>query len=247
MSFAETPRSGRSAESLRPTVVVGRDAASAELEPRDQQASYQALSTAAVVSVVFGVLSILTVLHWVWSIMPLVGIVAALWAWLRIARYPTELTGLKRAKTGLGLSLGLWVVGSSGYYLFVRSDVPTGYKLITFDQLQPDPDKPGQLISPQAVEWQEKGTRIFIRGYMYPGRQVTGIKEFVLVPTLGHCAFCMTKLKSTEMIRVELTGDLATRYKATMIGVGGLLEVDPAAAATPYGGYPYHLKADCIR
>jgi len=49
------------------------------------------------------------------------------------------------------------------------------------------------------------------------------------------------------MIRVELTGDLATRYKATMIGVGGLLEVDPAAAATPYGGYPYHLKADCIR
>jgi len=216
----------------------------AELD--DARALYRSLSTSAVVSLVFGLLSWLSALHWAWGILPLLGTVAALWAWRRISRTPEELSGLALAKTGLGLSLGLWAAGSLTYYFFVRSDVPCGYEQITFEQLQPDPDQPGQSIAPLAVDLEEKGTKVFIRGYMYPGRQTTGIKRFVLVPMLAHCSFCMTRLKSTEMIRVELTGDLTARYEPTMVGVGGLLEVDPAAAATPYGGFPYQLKADCI-
>ncbi len=231
----------------RPAPAPTMDAPPELPETEDPEAVYRALSTSAVLSVVFGALSWLSALHWGWGILPLLGVASALWAWRRISRTPEELSGLALAKAGLGLSLGLWAAGALCYYVVVMRDVPYGYTPITFEQLQPDPDKPGQLIAPLAVELQETDAKVFLRGYMYPGRQTTGLKKFVLVPTIGHCSFCMTRLKSTEMIHVELTGDLATRYKSTLVSVGGKLIVDPSAAASLYGGFPYQIQADYIR
>lgn len=247
MNAASKRPAGQSPTTYRAVLDVAIDTPSEPPKAKQQESVYRPLSAAAVLSVVFGAFSWLSALHWAWGLLPLLGTALALWAWRRISRAPEELCGLGLAKAGLGLSLGLWAAGWLVYYFFVRSDVPQGYTLITFEQLQPDPSKPGQLVAPLAVELEENETRVFIRGYIYPGRQATGIKKFVLVPTIGHCAFCRTQLRSTEMIRVELTGDLATHYKSTLVGVGGKLDVDPAAAATPYGGFPYQLQADCIR
>jgi hypothetical protein len=84
--------------------------------------------------------------------------------------------------------------------------------------------------------------RVFIRGFIYPGRQTQGIKEFVLVPTLGHCSFCFTQLRPTDFVRVRLVGDLTVDYTSTEIGVGGRLRVDRLSAQAPYA-----LEADHVQ
>jgi hypothetical protein len=206
--------------------------------------AYRPISLMAVLSVVLGALSLLTAFGWLFALVPIAGIVLALVALQRIRQAPNELTGIRVAKAGLFVSLGAWLVGTVCLLLVRASEVPRGYEAITFDQLQPDPDKKGQLVPPQALTWQEKQTRLFIKGYMYPGGQASGIKKFILVPSLEHCAFCRQQLRSTQMIYVTLTGDHTARLKSIPVGVGGILKVDTVAAASPLGGFPYHLQAD---
>ena len=139
----------------------------------------------------------------------------------------------------------LWVVGAGCYVYGQHRGVPHGYKLISFDDLQPDPDVSGEVIPPAALELNDK--KVFIRGYMYPGRQYTRIKQFILVPTFGHCNFCSRMLKSSDMIRIKLVGDLMTDYKNRIAGFGGTLRIDQEQASRPFGGVPYEIDADEVR
>ena len=207
---------------------------------------YRSLSRFATGSVVLGVFSILTMFSWFLGIIPAAGIMLAILALRQIDRAPEEWTGRRLAFTGLALSLGLWVLGS-GYFVFASfKEVPFGYTPITFKQLQPDPKVRGEIIPPDILDLKED-ERIFIKGFIYPGRRSVGINQFILVPTIGHCKFCSRKLKSTEMVFVTLAGDLETDFVTTPVGVGGKLEVDRNEAIKPLGGLPYRLEADYIR
>ena len=224
------------------------------MEPiQTQPQRYRKLSTLAVVSVVFAAFSLLSAVGWLFAVVPALGIASALWSLKRINQMPEELTGRRLALVGLWLSAVVWAAGS-GILLFAEGrEVPRGYQAVSFADLQPDSREPDQLIPPKALELvgedplTGQDRRIFIQGYMYPSRRTIGIKEFILVPTLGHCSFCSSQMKSTEMIRVRLTGDLSARYKSTRTGVGGKLEIDPVQALNPLGGLPYQLEADYIR
>jgi hypothetical protein len=205
---------------------------------------YRALCPTAVVSIVIGTLSIPTLVFWfswLWAVMPLVGIGLGWHAAQRIRQAPSEWTGLGLARLGIGLSAGLWIAGY-GWLIFagVRG-VPYGYTLVRYDQLQSDPNAPAEPIPQSARELHEK--KIFIKGYMQPRRQQTGIKEFILCPTNGECPFCIPNPKRTEMIRVVLQGDLETVFTTHLIGVGGRFQVD----TDDRSGIPYGLEADCLQ
>jgi len=206
---------------------------------------YRTVSVLAVVSTVFGALSILTAFTPFLGFIPIAGILLAFLGFRQVRRAPEEFTGRGFAMAGLWLSIGLWAAGWGCYFYGQHKDVPYGYKLISFETLQPDPEVPGEVIPPAALELKDK--KVFIRGFMYPGRQSTDIKRFVLVPTIGHCKFCSRDLKSTEVILVNLVGDLTTDFENHMAGFGGKLLVDPEQAANPFGGVPYKLEADCLR
>ncbi len=204
--------------------------------------AYRAVSLLAVASLVFGVLSILTVFSWFFAVIPLAGIVLGRLALQRIRDFPSELTGRGLAWAGLVVSLGLWIFGSTCLVFARYREVPYGYTALSFESLQADEDVPGEKIPLAILDLEDK--KVYIKGYMYPGRRSMGIKQFILVPTIGHCKFCSRQLKSTEMILVTLAGDLTTRYRSHLAGFGGKLRIDAEQAARAFGGLPYRIEAD---
>ena len=198
----------------------------------------------AVASLVFGVLSILTVFSWFFAVVPLLGIMLGRLALHRIRDFPGELTGRGLAWAGVAVSLGLWIFGCACLVFTRYREVPYGYTALSFESLQPDKDVPGEKIPPAILDLQDK--KVFIKGHMYPGRRSMGIKQFILVPTIDHCKFCSRQLKSTEMILVTLAGDLNTRYRSRLTGFGGKLRIDAEQASRAFGGLPYRIEADCM-
>jgi hypothetical protein len=207
----------------------------------ESAAEYRAVSSWAVASVVLGVLSITAALDRFFIFVPLVGVLVGWKALRQFRQFGEAQTGNTLARIGIATSVFFGLVGTMVLYI-VMNDVPYGYKEITFEDLQPNP---GEAVSPYALELQptmRDDRRVFLRGFIYPGRQTQGIKEFVLVPTLGHCSFCFRQIRPTDFVRVRLVSDLTADYKSTEIGVGGRLRVDQLS-----GQAPYALEADHIQ
>ncbi len=200
---------------------------------------YRALSPAAVVSLVLGILSFLTMFWWPLAIIPIAAMALGWHAHRRIQAAPEEWTGLKLAQWGIGLALALWIIGYSWLLAGMR-EIPFGYELISYERLQPDPNKPMEPIPESASLMNDK--KVYIKGYMKPSRRQTGIKDFIMCPTAGQCPFCNPEPKPTEMIHVTLQGGATTAYTNHEIGVAGRLHVDPSDP----GGLPYSLDADYI-
>ena len=213
---------------------------------------YRALNVTAILSLVFGAFSILTVFGWVFWAFPILSIALAVRALKHIRYASQEYTGEGFARAAIAVAIVLWLSGMYIQHYIKLHTVPSGYKPITFDYLQPNPDQPGEIIPPAAFELEPSDNnpdkRVFIQeGYIYPGRRSINIKEFILVPTLGHCNFCVRQLKSTEMINVKLSGDLTVDYSSRPIKLGGKLHIDREQAVNPFGGLPYQLEADYLQ
>jgi len=215
---------------------------SPEFGPDQQPAErYRALSTSAIASLVFGVLSVLVLFGWYYAFIPAAGIASGWFARLRIRENPEEMTGLVLAWTGLGLSAAFWALGYGGLLLARIREVPFGYERVEYGDLQPDPKVPGEQIPPSAFWFQDR--KIFVKGYMAPTRQQTRLKRFVLCPAIPDCPFCPANPKPTEKILVTLSGDLEAEYTVHEVRVGGTLKIDPEARI----GIPYSMEADYLR
>jgi hypothetical protein len=212
---------------------------------------YRSLSLPAILSVVFGVFSILSVFGWIFWAIPAIAIALAVRALKKIQYASQECTGEAFARWGIGLAIVMWFSGMYIHHYIQHHSIPSGYKPITFDNLQPNPENEGELIPPSAFNLEpnenDPDKRIFIEGYIYPGRRSFDIKDFILVPTIGHCQFCSRQLKSTEMIHVKFTGDLSVDYTSHQIKIGGKMRIDRDEVVKPFGGLPYQLEADYLQ
>ena len=110
-----------------------------------------------------------------------------------------------------------------------------------YTELQPDLSVADQKVPPAIMDLD--GKKVYIKGYMIPARQQVRLRKFLLCPTNGVCTFHFPNPKPTEIIRIELCGDLATDYTTQLLGVGGKFHVDPD---DPHG-MPYTMDADCLR
>ncbi len=205
---------------------------------------YRKVNLLAVLSVAVGALSILTMFHWYLSIIPVAGIILAALGQRQISRAPEEYTGHRLAITGMGLCACMWLIGA-GVLTFSRlREVPVGYEAIAWNTLKPDPSS-GEILPQKAKDLHEK--RIYIKGYMYPGRQVANLKEFLLVPSQGHCKFCSSQLKRHEIVQVKFVGDYKADYTTHHVGIGGMLKVDQSPGFRDSNGLPYTIEADVFR
>ncbi len=209
------------------------------------ETSYRALSGLAVASVIFGCLSALTFLDWSMAIVPVIGIVLGWVALRRIRRNPEESLGERWALAGITLCAVFWVGGYGWLTNAYFHQTPPGYQLISSKILQPDPNRPDLRVSEDAEMLDKR--QVFVWGWMYPGRQRTGIKEFLLVDDPGTCNFCAPQPRPTQLIRVKLMNNLKVEYTTRQVGVGGEFTVhsDPTDAAS--GGLVYQIEADCLR
>jgi hypothetical protein len=209
----------------------------------DDYRQYRALSTLAVVSLVAGVLSVLAFLGWMLAAIPMIGIVAGVFALRQIRRSPDAYTGEHFALAGTLLCGLLWMGGWSRLAYVHATEVPPGYDRISYDDLQIDPAQPDP-VSPEQVK-ELDGKKVFIKGYVYQptGGQKSGLKRFILVRDKGQCCFGGNP-KITDMIEVNLEGDLEAEFNMQMRKLAGTFRIEPGQGMHGLAGALYHLDAD---
>ena len=100
---------------------------------------------------------------------------------------------------------------------------------------------------------------------MYPGRQQTGITEFLLCRDNGVCPYCKPNPDPTDLVQVKLATGMEANFTTHLVGVGGEFSVITADSKVgeeemeetveevekrkkeQYGGVFYHVKADVLR
>lgn len=212
----------------------------------DEYLRYRALSVTAVASLILGVISLPAILFIKLLILPIIGLIVALYAVRSIRRAPDDISGMPFAKLGLSLNLAIIAlgIGINGYVY--ATEVPEGYRRISFAELQPDPQAPQLPIPPSAIEMD--GERIFVKGYVHPGvDRRRGIKQFVLVPDMKTCCFG-GQPKLTDMIEVTLRDPHRIDYSYASRRLGGILKVTPYKKSVEgLDGVYYQLEADYVK
>ncbi|HEX3448375.1 MAG TPA: hypothetical protein VHS97_08985 [Isosphaeraceae bacterium] len=210
-----------------------------------QNLDYRPTSPMAVLSVVIGLLALVSAClvydlgPTTFEIVSSIGLVVSLESLSVVRRY--ELRGRGAAKAGLGLSVAALVAGFGIISLQSAFEVPAGCLGISYEALQP---KPGESIPASARVLD--GKKVFIKGYMYPSSQMTGIREFVLCRDNGTCCFG-GQPKLSDMIQVNLKEPLALDYQTGLRQLAGTFRVVPNATSVGLGSVLYRLDADYAR
>lgn len=206
--------------------------------------SSKSVCIAAVVGLLYALASLSCLLFSDFLFVPLIGMVVSLYAVNKIHNSRDELAGMGMAKVAVLLNAAVFA-SVWGYHSYIyATEVPAGYRRISFADLQPGPGK-REAIPQAALELD--GQKVFIKGYIHPGQRRTNLKTFVLVPDLGTCCFG-GQPALTDMIEVTLDDRLLTHHSRRCRALTGVLEVDDQVESTGgLGGLYYRLKADGIR
>ena len=151
---------------------------------------YRAVSLWAVLSLICGAATAAMIFFdWWAAIFPLAAIYFGGRSLKQIRRLPEEYTGQGLAQTGRGLGLGLGIIFSV-WLIFFGSEVPHGYQVLDWSDLEPDPKDQSESVPKTATDLSDKKTRVYVRGYIVPGRRQVQLKEFSICRTSDQCAFC---------------------------------------------------------
>ncbi|HEX4000339.1 MAG TPA: DUF4190 domain-containing protein [Pirellulales bacterium] len=212
--------------------------AEGQLDEEDGFDQYLALSSAAVVALVLGLLSLLSLLDYWLLAVPIAGVIWSIMALRQIRARPEELTGRGMAWVGLVLSAVLIPVGPWWAYRTEMSHVPSGYRPISYDLLQPDPKVIGEMVPQSARDLSSQ--KVYIKGYVYAGSDAAGIQKFVLCRDAGTCCFGGNP-KITDRIVVSLANPSGMIYTKQPVRVAGTFRFSPRQAPGGIGVAYYHL------
>ena len=216
---------------------------------------YRPLSMAAIASLVFGLVSLLTIVAANTSLaqclmmcpIPLLGIVLGLSSLSKIRAMPDQVSGKGLAIAGLTLSLLGLSVGV-GYASFVyATEVPEGYHRTSFEEMRPDEvERRGNDLIPPDIKALD-GKKVFIKGYMRadstPRRH--NVDKFLLVRDNQECCFGdLSSVQFFDQILVETVGRLTTDYSTRIFRTGGTLKINPKNVGRGVGHPVYELKVD---
>ena len=181
---------------------------------------------------------------WALLALPVIGFVTGVYALRAVRTRGDELTGLGLAKFGIVSSLLFFVAGASWLSYEYATEVPPNHARISYEDLQPDPDRPSELIPPSALALD--GQRIFIKGYVYPSKKMDNIRQFILCRDKGDCCFGGNP-KLTDRIQVTMMRGLRMEYSTKLFKLAGVFHVSPSQASGMDGGVLYHLDADMLK
>jgi hypothetical protein len=215
-----------------------------ETDDAVEYARYKAVSTAAVASLVVGLLSLLTFLDFWFAFIPVVGLVLGAVALKKIRANPEELTGEPVAKLGLALNLVIGIAGPATLLYIYATEVPDWAQRISYAELQPDKAVPGEVVPPSVRELD--GQKVFIKGFIFPDSQKDGIRQFVLCRDKGDCCFGGDP-KLTERILVTLAEPNTIGFSEKMFKVAGTFHFKPTQAPGTLGAVLYHLDAEYVK
>lgn len=210
----------------------------------EAEGAYRPLSSLAVASCLWAVVSLAAMADWSLTPLPVVGIALGAWAWQRVRRHSDALAGRGVAIGGIVANC-LLLVASCITLTYVHAlEVPPGCVAVDYEQLQPSASTPGQQVPPQARELD--GRKVLLKGYALAGRHTEHIKQFVLVRDNQSCCFGGSP-KPSDMVAVTLTGNLELKYHPDMLRVAGTFHVAEPAAEGGRSQPLYRLDADYLQ
>ena len=202
---------------------------------------YRALSSAAVASLLIGLLGGVAFLSPYLAIFPFLGMMAGIWALIQVRRRSDELTGRGLAWIGFGLSAFCFFGGLAMAAIVYATEMRPDHIRVSYVELQPPP---GQQMPQRAFELD--GQKVFIKGYMFPPSKKSGIAQFLLVRDKGDCCFGGNP-KITDRIQVTLQDKLRVVYHGGVYKLHGTFHVGRSDKAVDAGGEVfYHLEADTV-
>lgn len=216
--------------------------------------SYRPVSTAAVASLVFGLLSTMVVFAARDSVqaclllcpLPLVGVILGWRAMARMRAFPDQFTGGNLAVAGVAMSALCLVGGVALASVVYATEVPDGYVRTSFEELAPDEvEQRGDVLVPPDVQALD-GKKVFIKGYMRPDSTPfkENINRFLLVRDNNQCCFGdLTAVKYFDQVMVEMKSSVVD-YTSGVYRMGGTLRVSPENARNGRGAPVFALEAD---
>ncbi len=219
---------------------------------------YRAFSTSAVASVIFGVLSLLTIVAARDSFesalmlfpIPLIGVVLGMRSLAAIRLAPDQLSGRKFAVGGIVLSL-VGLLGGLSFAGYVHAtEVPAGATRTSFYELRPsEQDERAGIGIPKDVQ-ALNGQRVFIKGYFrQDSSPVTrNVRRFLLVRDNNQCCFGdLSNVKYYDQVLVDFDDKLTTDYKSGLFRIAGTLHLQPQNLLSGSQAPVYYIKADYVR
>lgn len=192
--------------------------------------AYRPVPPLAPISLFLGICSIAGFLGVPCLAIGLVGGVLGLFALWQIRRAAGEMGGKLVASVGTGLSIVLLLSASSYHAYAYVTEVPEGYERVSFNELAKHAPEFAQgkiEIAPEVAALD--GKPIYIKGYMYPTRQLTGISEFLLVKDTGQCCFGGSP-KPSDMIVVRFQDGMTVNHREQqLVGVAGVFRAGELA------------------
>ena len=223
--------------------------------PRGEEFEYRPLSSGAIASVVFGLLS--TLIFFVGrdsldaalmlSPLALIGLAMGVRSLQQIRTNPGQFSGGQAAMVGTILSVVCLVGGLafSGYVF--ATEVPDGYVRKSFGDLKPSEiEERGDRLIPDDIAALD-GKKVFIKGYMRAQelKYRNNIKEFLLVRDNNECCFGdLNTVKYYDQIQVYMTNKMLMDYHSGLYRIGGTLRVNPENARPMSPAPAYILEAD---
>jgi hypothetical protein len=217
---------------------------------------YRAFSTAAIASLIFGVMSLSTILAardsldyaLMLSPIALVGLVLGLKSLVSIRALPDQLSGRKVAVAGIVLSLISLIGGLSYAGVVHATEVPEGAARTSFYDLRPsEKDERAGYAIPKNIQ-ELNGKRVFIKGYFRPDSSEVSrnVRRFLLVRDNNQCCFGdMSSVKYYDQVMVNFVDNLTTDYKSGMYRIAGTLRLQPQNIHSQ--APVYWLEADYVR
>jgi hypothetical protein len=217
-----------------------------------EEFEYRPLSTSAVASLVFGLLSVMVFFAGrddftsalLMTPLPVLGL---LLGWRTLRAGDGQFSGEGLAKAGIALS-AVCLVGGLGFAGYVKAtETPPGYEPTSFMELRPDEVelRANQSIPPDVAKL--NGQKVFIKGYIRPDsvRYRENIGQFLLVRDNNQCCFGdISSVKYFDQVDVAMQGNLRVNYHPGLFRLGGTLRVYQQNAHDGAGGPAYALEAD---
>lgn len=198
------------------------------MEPVGEEFGYKPVPVLAPVGLFLGLFSIVGLVTPVALAVSVLGAVLAGTGLWQIIRARGEMGGRILALTGLVLSVGFLFSGSALHAYNYLTEVPEGFERLDFRWLsKQEPLIQGNYVQVSPEVMPLEGKKVFLKGYMYPTRQMTGISKFVLCKDTGECCFG-GKPKLTDMVMVEFQKGMTVDHREQqLVSVAGVLRPRP--------------------
>ncbi|MEZ5940973.1 MAG: DUF3299 domain-containing protein [Planctomycetaceae bacterium] len=207
--------------------------------------SYRPVPIFAVCGFVLALMSTLAVVVWIAIPIAVVALVVSAISAVVISRSRDSYSGLWMTVVGMILPVVCTAMGVAYQIHLYKTEVPEGFQRVSFykdisekgfvqDRTSPLPKPPDDVASLD-------GKKVFLKGYIYPTKQVSGLTKFLLLKDNGQCCFG-GKPALQDRITVDLVGfDVDHTYNK--VSVSGTFRINPNFTGDEADAV-YHIDAD---